>query len=170
MRYITAILALLVAMTMYSCNQHSDDAAGGDDDAMEATETAKSDVPEAVTSAFNVAYPDATDVEWEQEDDKYEASFTNAEMKMSALYNADGSFVSSEKKIAVDELPEAVHTVAAGIGPITEACIIKLADGSTQYEAEVNDLDYIFDAEGNMLNDANGDKHEDHEGEHEDHE
>ena len=54
-------------------------------------ETAEAvEVPAAVQSAFQAAYPGATDVEWEEEDDHYEVEFDMNGEEMEAEFSATG--------------------------------------------------------------------------------
>ncbi|MCP9234689.1 PepSY domain-containing protein [Lewinella sp. JB7] len=54
-------------------------------------ETAEAvEVPAAVQSAFQAAYPGATDVEWSQDDDHYEVEFEMNGEEMEVEYTATG--------------------------------------------------------------------------------
>ncbi|PHK98101.1 hypothetical protein CGL56_13000 [Neolewinella marina] len=54
-------------------------------------ETAEAvEVPAAVQSAFQAAYPGATDVEWEEDDDHYEVEFNLNGEEMEAEFSATG--------------------------------------------------------------------------------
>lgn len=61
-----------------------------------------SEVPTSVVSSFNAKYPNASDVEWEKEDEKgtivyeVECKFNGKETK--AKFNEDGSFVAAENE------------------------------------------------------------------------
>jgi len=111
-----------------------------------------SDIPLAVRQAFARQYTDPKSIKWNVEkDNKYEASFTYHRAHMSAVYNADGSKVETETKIAIDNLPDAARKYAAAKGKITEAARIIKADGTTVYEAEVDGVDLLFDTAGKFL-------------------
>ena len=62
---------------------------------------AASEVPAAVTAAFEAKYAGATDVEWktEKHDGKiiYEAEFKLADKKIEAEFDAEGTFVKEEE-------------------------------------------------------------------------
>lgn len=51
-------------------------------------------VPSQVVTAFNERYPNATDVEWDREDNDYEVEFKEGDRKMEAVYAPDGKLKS----------------------------------------------------------------------------
>jgi len=63
-------------------------------------EIVSSDVPAAVTSAFQEKYPTAADVEWEAEKTEghlaFEAEFKIEGKKKEAYFKSDGSFLKEE--------------------------------------------------------------------------
>ncbi|MGG9963840.1 PepSY-like domain-containing protein [Ferruginibacter sp. SUN106] len=110
-------------------------------------------VPAAVKAAFAKQYPGIT-CKWEKEDGQYEASFKQDGHSVSATYEATGSFTESETDIKVAELPANIlaYVKAHYKGKtIKEGAKITKADGTINYEAEVNGKDVIFDAKGNFL-------------------
>lgn len=112
-----------------------------------------SKVPAAVKSAFATKYAGLT-AKWEKEDGKYEANFTQAGNTMSAMFTPTGTFTESEMDIKVSDLPANVLAYVkehyAG-KTIKEGAKITKADGTVNYEAEVNGRDVIFDANGKFL-------------------
>jgi hypothetical protein len=115
-------------------------------------------VPAAVKAAFTKQYPGIA-AKWEKEDGKYEAGFTQNGHIMSATYEPNGPLTETETDIAITELPEAaaayVKTNYKG-KKIKAAAKITRADGSINYEAEVNGRDVIFDAGGKFLKEVKG--------------
>jgi hypothetical protein len=115
-----------------------------------------SKVPAAVKSAFAKKYPGQT-AKWENENGQFEAGFKQHGKSMSAVFTADGTMTESEVGIKVSELPAAVlayvkeHYKGAAI---KEAAKITKADGTVNYEAEVNKTDVIFDVNGKFLKEA----------------
>lgn len=113
-------------------------------------------VPAAVKASFAGKYPGASP-RWEKEDGKFEAGFKQGSQSMSAVYEANGTMTESEISIKVAELPAAVlsyvkeHYKGAAI---KEAAKITKADGTVNYEAEVNKMDVLFDANGNFIKEA----------------
>lgn len=112
-----------------------------------------SKVPAPVKEAFVKKFPGTTPV-WENENGKYEASFKSKGQSMSSLFEADGSLLETEVGIKISSLPSSIaiyvkeHYKGA---TIKEAAKITKADGTINYEAEVNKVDVVFDAEGKFL-------------------
>ena len=76
------LLTALFAFALISC---------ADQSTAEATE-----VPAAVKSAFEAAYPGATDVDWEMDDDHYEVEFEMNGEEMEVEYSATGEVLEME--------------------------------------------------------------------------
>jgi hypothetical protein len=113
----------------------------------------ESKVPDGVKAAFAKQYP-GTAAKWEMEDGKYEASFKQNSDAISVLYDANGSMTESEVDIKVADLPAAVLAYVKDHyngKTIEEGAKITKADGSVNYEAEVDDKDVIFDEDGKFL-------------------
>ena len=111
------------------------------------------DVPAAVKASFAKKYPGTTP-KWEKEDGKYEAGFKKDGKTMSALFEVSGTFTESEVDIKVADLPAPVLTYVKEHykgKTIKEGAKITKADGTVNYEAEVDGKDVIFDAAGKFL-------------------
>ncbi|MEZ5017104.1 MAG: hypothetical protein R2800_08615 [Flavipsychrobacter sp.] len=165
-----SIIILALATVMFSCNSET---AAEDNTEQMTTETAEVvSVPEVVKLAFAKAQPNATDVEWEIEGDKYEVEFELGEMDMVIIYNADGTQYATEEEMAVSALPEAVANAAGTNGEAKEASKITLTDGTIQYEVGIGDKDYTYNADGTLIgeevdadsNDDDDDDDDEHEG------
>ena len=112
-------------------------------------------MPAAVKTSFTKQYP-GTIAEWEKEDGKYEAGFKQGGNNMSALFEANGTMTESEMDIKVSDLPASVLTYVKEHykgKTIKEGAKITKADGTVNYEAEVDGKDVIFDAEGKFIKD-----------------
>jgi Skp family chaperone for outer membrane proteins len=110
-------------------------------------------VPQAVKASQEKKFP-GIKVKWEKEGKDFEGAFTKDGKKMSALFDAKGTWKETETDIKVSELPKAVTdymTKTAKAKSIKEAAIVNKADGSTVYEAEANGKDYVFDSTGKFL-------------------
>ncbi|MDH4473270.1 MAG: PepSY-like domain-containing protein [Fluviicola sp.] len=108
-------------------------------------------IPDAVSASFKQHYPNAEDVEWEMEDNNYEAEFEANETETSVVMDANGGILETESEIEVTMLPKAAQdymTTNYKGQKVTEAAKIVLADGTVQYEAEVKRKDVLFDANG----------------------
>ncbi|HEY4149032.1 MAG TPA: PepSY-like domain-containing protein [Chitinophagaceae bacterium] len=107
--------------------------------------------PAAANTAFQKAYPGISNVKWEKEGPGYEANFKQNGTEMSAVYDAKGVLQETETSIKIAELPPAVadyvktHYKGA---VLKEAAKVTKANGTVNYEAEVNKKDVIFDAKG----------------------
>ena len=114
----------------------------------------ESEIPALVKAKFVSLYPGTKNVKWEKEDNKYEAGFKQDKTETSVLIDATGNMVETETEIAVSSLPQAVAAYVlknlAG-KKIKEASKIVSASGVVMYEAEVDGVDYIFDANGNFI-------------------
>jgi hypothetical protein len=110
-------------------------------------------VPAEVKASFAKQFPGVT-ATWEKENGKYEANFKTNNNEESALFELNGTMTESESVILETELPAAVQTYVTDNykgKKIKSAAKITNADGSINYEAEVNDKDLLFDAAGNFL-------------------
>ena len=114
----------------------------------------EADVPAEVKTAFNKQFPGAKVEKWEKEDGNYEATFVMNKVEMSALMGTTGNIMETEAEIAVSALPKAVAeycTKNCSGKKIKEASKITDAAGKIMYEAEVDDSDYVFDANGTFI-------------------
>lgn len=112
-----------------------------------------SKVPEIVKASFAKQYPGIT-AAWEKEGGKYEAGFKKNSSTMSALFEPNGTMTESEISIKASVLPVAALAYVKKHykgKSIKEGAKITKADGTINYEAEVNGKDVIFDAKGNFL-------------------
>lgn len=112
-----------------------------------------SKVPAAVKTAFAKQYPGQS-ATWEKENGQFEASFKQNGKNSSALFTSGGTMTESEMEIKASELPVPVlayvkaHYKGAAV---KEGAKITKADGSVNYEAEVNRKDILFDGKGNFI-------------------
>ena len=137
MKKLMMMSALAVAIGFSACAQKID----------------ASKVPVAVKSSFEKQFPGAV-AKWEKEDGKFEAGFKKDGNTMSALFEANGTMTESEIDIKVADLPA---TVLAYVKEhykgksIKEGAKITKANGTVNYEAEVDGKDVIFDANGKFI-------------------
>ena len=109
--------------------------------------------PAAITAAFAKQFPGIT-VSWEKEQGKFEASFKKDGKAMSALFESNGSLLETEIAISTTALPAtALQYIKKHFKGknIREAAKITKADGTINFEAEINGRDQLFDAQGNFL-------------------
>ena len=115
-----------------------------------------SKVPAAVKAAFAKQYPGAV-AGWEKENGKYEVNFKQNGNTMSALYETNGTLAETEMDIKVADLPATVQAYVKEHykgKTVKEAAKITKADGTVNYEAEVNGKDVIFDVNGKFIKEA----------------
>lgn len=111
-------------------------------------------IPNPVSEAFANTYPGIKAHWGKEKDGTYEASFTKQGMKMSATYQASGVLVETETDITIKDLPATVQAYVKDKrkgARITEAARIAKANGDINYEAELQGVDLIFDAKGNLV-------------------
>ncbi|MEP7254426.1 MAG: PepSY-like domain-containing protein [Ferruginibacter sp.] len=112
-----------------------------------------SKVPAAVKTAFAKQYPGVTPT-WEKEDGKYEVTFKQNGNEISALYEANGTMTESEMEMKVTDLPASIQAYVAEHykgKKVKSAAKITKANGTVNYEANVNGKDAMFDANGKFL-------------------
>jgi hypothetical protein len=69
---------------------------------------AQSNVPEVVQQAFAQKYSNAKNVEWEEEEEGAEVSFTFQRKKMEAFFDNKGNWVETEQQVRKRQLPASV--------------------------------------------------------------
>ena len=110
-------------------------------------------VPAAAKATFAKQHPGVT-ATWEKEDGKYEATFKQNGMETSAFYEDNGTMTESEQEMKVTDLPATIQAYLAEHykgKKIKSAAKITKADGTVNYEANVNGKDAMFDASGKFL-------------------
>jgi hypothetical protein len=112
------------------------------------------DVPAPVKNAFQKQYPTASDVKWDKEGEKFEASFDLNKTDNSVLFDAQGNILETEVEIELNQLPKGVleYVKANYKGQkVKEAAKITDAQGKVTYEAEIKGMDLLFDANGKFI-------------------
>ncbi len=114
----------------------------------------EANVPAEVKDAFKKKWPDAKVEKWEKEGQWYEAEYEAGKTEGSVALDVKGNVMETEKEIKPSELPKAVTDHVSKNMPgkkIKEASHITDVKGAVWYEAEVDDVDYIFDSEGKFV-------------------
>ena len=113
------------------------------------------EVPTAVKTTFTNKYPKTEVEKWTKEaDGNYEAEFDYNKQELSVVFDVSGNILETEIEIKASELPKAVSdycTKNMAGKKIKETAKITDAKGTVTYEAEVDDADYIFDANGAFI-------------------
>jgi len=122
------------------------------------------EVPAPVVTQVNKLYPQASKINWEEEDGFYEASFMNNEKETSLILSRDGTLVSTETEIEKSALPGGIISYVSMHHPgSTTMKAFKITDikGRISYEIEADDIEYLFDAKGVFLSQQDDDDVED---------
>jgi hypothetical protein len=73
-----------------------------------------SSVIDNIKAAFAEKYPNATEVEWEQEDDGWEVEFELDGVEYEAEYDIEGEWIKTEHEVSETELPEMIQNTIDG--------------------------------------------------------
>ena len=113
----------------------------------------ESQVPAAAKNTFEKNYPGIKGT-WDKEDKNYEVNFKKDGKEMSVVIDESGTIVETETDIPVTDLPTTVQEYLKQHyqgKAIKEASTITKGNGEVNYEAEVDDKDVIFDANGKFI-------------------
>lgn len=126
-------------------------------------EVSKHQVPKTILEAFEKAYPNAKEVEFEKEmiegKAAYEVEYKENGREYEILYDSDGVILQREETIDVKTLPEAIVQAISKAYPkatIKEAEKVMKPDGTiTGYEVEIKtegkELELELDTYGKIL-------------------
>lgn len=125
-----------------------------------AKDVSKKQVPQPVLDAFEKAYPNAKDMEYEEEqrDGKtyYEVEYQENKKRYDVLYTPDGALIEKEEELALNEVPEAIIQAVKKEypnGKFKETEKVMDAQGNvTGYEIEVKEGEKEWD----IYTDVNG--------------
>jgi len=112
------------------------------------------DVPTQVKTAFQKQYPNVKETKWEKENGNYEAEFEVKEIEYSVLMDAAGNILETENEIALNQLPNGVLAyINANYKGQKVKGAAKITDGNgvETYEAEIKEMDLIFDSNGKFI-------------------
>jgi Putative beta-lactamase-inhibitor-like, PepSY-like len=115
---------------------------------------ANSEIPSAVKAKFESLHPGVIVEEWEKDGSLYEAEYQINKIEYSDVFDASGNLVKTEMEISVSQLPTTISDYFSKNYPgkrIKSASKITDASGKISYEAEIGDLEFIFDQNGNLL-------------------
>jgi hypothetical protein len=116
----------------------------------------ESQVSQAAKTAFQKNYSGVKG-SWDKEGASYEVSFKKDGKTMSLLITATGSIQETETEIPVSDLPAVIQSYVKEHyknEKIKEAARLVKGNGEVNYEAEVDDKDVIFDANGKFIKEA----------------
>lgn len=111
-------------------------------------------IPDNVMDQFILLYPDASDIQWTEQNDKYLAEFKNNKMETAALISADGRVLQTETEIRTIALPPdatAFLLEQIKVKKIEEATIIEETPGEITFTATADNAEYRFDHLGQPM-------------------
>jgi len=123
----------------------------------QAQKVKEAEVPTEVKAAFAKQYPGTKAGGWVKENGNYEVEFDYKKAEMTLVIDPKGTVLETETEIKVSELPKTVLDYCASkyVGKkIKEASRIVGAAGEVTYEAEIEKMDVLFDANGNFLKES----------------
>ena len=118
------------------------------------TKLNETSIPEVVKSKFKSLYPGSKVAYWAKEESNYVAEFDYQKKEMVLFIAPDGKVIKSEARITPSEIPKEAQAYIAKHYPgkkITDAVTTKDPQGNQIYEAEVGELDLIFDVKGQFI-------------------
>ena len=115
--------------------------------------------PAAVAKAFETKFPSAGEVKWGKESDvEYEAEFELNDQEMSANFDANGTWLETEAKLAPKDLPAPVLATLKsqfGDSKIKKAESLEKAGEPVVYEIKLeqgeNEVEVVLDANGKVI-------------------
>lgn len=119
-----------------------------------AQKTKEQNVPQVIKNTLREKFPNAKEVQWDREQNNYEASFKNNKVDNSILFNANGKVIETEIAITVSQLPKkALQYLNDNFKnqKVKELAKISTIKGNLIYEAEIKGKDLFFDKNGNYL-------------------
>lgn len=113
-------------------------------------------VPEAVTAAFEAKFPNATEVEYEQEHSHFVVDFEVKGVDHEAEYQADGTLIRYKYELLLSELPQPISTtVKKDFGELViDDAEVMVINGVSYYQLELEsttvEKELVFDQEGTL--------------------
>jgi len=114
-----------------------------------------SEVPAAVTKAFNKTHKNVDTVQWSKVNDSYKVSYDVKKKSMTYTYNTSGKLMLTEKEITFSELPVSVLSYVNDNyrgGPIKKSLKVTTPAGKSSYLVKLKDTDLAFDSRGKFIN------------------
>lgn len=121
---------------------------------MNAQKIKKENVPASVQQGFQKQFPTVQQIEWQKENDNYEAGFKINGTETSVVINPSGQILETEMEIGINALSAPIKSYLTKHYPnqkIKEAAKITDVKGTVTYEAEIKGKDLIFDRNGKFI-------------------
>lgn len=126
--------------------------------AISITAFSQAEVPQAAKDDLKIRFPNARSIEWEAEDDGFEAEFKESGKEVSVEYDKSGKWTATEREISVKKLPGKVTDAIGKNYPgykIDEAEIVETAKYRMVYELEIekgkSEWELLISMEGKIL-------------------
>lgn len=132
-------------------------------------EEVESIIPENLITNFKTNFSNATDVEWEVDGENFEVEYEESGLDKSIVFNLNGDVIESETEIKVENLPQSVlDYIQLNYADYSlEEAEEETKDNSVTYEIEIlkegNEIELLFDTDGNFLNQEVGDNEDEDE-------
>jgi len=107
MKMTKIITLLVIAMFAFACSEK------GQEQEMPETEEV-SGTPENIVATFQAKYPNATDIEWEKEGEKWEVEFELEGVEYEAEFDGKGEWLETEHEISESDIPELIQNTIDG--------------------------------------------------------
>lgn len=117
MKMTKLIILLAIALFAFACSEQEQE-----HDMPETEEVGGT--PENIIATFQSKYPNATDVEWEEEDGKWEVEFELDGVEYEAEFDENGEWIETEHEIEVSEIPDVIQNTLDG--EYTEYAILEV--------------------------------------------
>ena len=117
----------------------------------------KADVPEEVKSTFSTMFPNASDIEWEMDDDMWEVEFEWNNMEYEASFNPDGSWDETEFEMEKSELHEMALFILSNDYPDWEIEEVEFVESSdfrgyeVGIEMDEKKMEILFNEGGELV-------------------
>ena len=111
-------------------------------------------IPATVKSKFHDLFPNTKAEYWTMDEGSYVAEFDQQKKEMTVFIQPDGKVLKTETRIHPSGLPTEAKAYIAKHYPgkkITDCVTTADLEGHRIYEAEVNELDLIFDGNGKFI-------------------
>ncbi len=112
-------------------------------------------VPEFCTNTLLSHFPDATNIEWNQNEKKYEVAFYSGSLEKLANISNDGVLIDFRIRILPEEIPSSIKSIVSRKGEIMSSIMINTGEFEI-YEiiyrdASLNRFMIEINREGNIL-------------------
>lgn len=123
-----------------------------------AQDIATSDIPVSIANKFKQDFPNATDVEWEMDDELYNVEFDDEnKVDHDVWYNQNGEMVKHKYEISKEDLPEKVLSIINKefqdfeIEDIKKIVENNVTTYRIEFDSSSDELEVIFNSEGEVL-------------------